>query len=241
MALHGKGIEAAPLPSWVPPGWYPDPLGVGAARYWDGSQWSKRHRDAPPPDPLPSHEEVHAAEQQWEAAKAESDPAEAEADAAKRAQAAAVREREAQGGVVVAKFSPGFTSIRVYEDGTIESKMHGSGSIIGATARVDQSGSKRVFRDTRQAYLTIEGPQVSISAKLGSASGLAVGAARKFAAQVNSLAQRLTPAVPTSGSIQTETQTSVPDQIAKLAELRDKDILTEEEFEAKKAELLRRI
>jgi hypothetical protein len=45
--------------------------------------------------------------------------------------------------------------------------------------------------------------------------------------------------VPTSKSTQTETL--IPDQIAKLAELRDKDILTEEEFQAKKAELLRRI
>jgi hypothetical protein len=158
---------------------------------------------------------------------------------AKEAQDAAKRAREAKRGAMVAKFSPGFTAIRIYEDGTIESKMHGSGSIVGASARVDQSGSKRIFRDTRQAYLTIEGPQVSISVKLGSSSGVVVGAARKFAAQVNSLAQRLTPSVPTSEPTQTETL--IPDQIAKLADLRDKDILTEEEFQAKKADLLRRI
>jgi hypothetical protein len=42
------------LASWVPPGWYPDPLGIGAARYWDGTQWTKRYRDAPPPQPVPA-------------------------------------------------------------------------------------------------------------------------------------------------------------------------------------------
>ena len=56
MARWGAGhIEgAAPLGSWVPAGWYPDPLGVGAARYWDGSGWSRNYRDAPPPEPAPS-------------------------------------------------------------------------------------------------------------------------------------------------------------------------------------------
>jgi Protein of unknown function (DUF2510)/Glucodextranase, domain B len=43
-----------PLPSWVPAGWYPDPLGQGAARYWDGKRWSLEYRDAPPPQPIPA-------------------------------------------------------------------------------------------------------------------------------------------------------------------------------------------
>jgi hypothetical protein len=43
-----------PLASWVPAGWYPDPLKQGAARYWDGSRWSLEHRDSPPPDPVPT-------------------------------------------------------------------------------------------------------------------------------------------------------------------------------------------
>jgi len=58
MARWGNGsneaLEAvAPLAPGVPAGWYPDPLGLGAARYWDGSSWSGRYRDAPPPEPLP--------------------------------------------------------------------------------------------------------------------------------------------------------------------------------------------
>src|SRR5690348_17268712 len=44
---------AAPLPSWVPAGWYPDPLG-GVARYWDGNRWTKSYRDGPPPKPVPT-------------------------------------------------------------------------------------------------------------------------------------------------------------------------------------------
>jgi hypothetical protein len=54
------------------------------------------------------------------------------------------------------------TGIKVYADGTLVSK-HGNGSIIGATARVDKSGSKRLVRDTRQTYLIIEGPHVGIA------------------------------------------------------------------------------
>lgn len=173
-------------------------------------------------------------------AEATKQRAEAPARAAKEAQDAANRDREVQRGAEVAKFSPGFTAIRVYQDGTIESKMHGSGSIRGATARVDQSGSKRIFRDTRQAYLTIEGPEVGISVKLGSNSGLVVSAARKFAATVNKLAQQHSPATDPAPA-PAPAEVSIPDQIGKLAELRDKGALTEDEFEAKKAELLKRI
>jgi hypothetical protein len=43
-----------PLPSWVPAGWYPDPLGQGAARYWDGKRWTLEYRDSPPPQPIPA-------------------------------------------------------------------------------------------------------------------------------------------------------------------------------------------
>lgn len=43
-----------PLPSWVPAGWYPDPLGQGAARYWDGKRWTLEYRDSPPPQRIPA-------------------------------------------------------------------------------------------------------------------------------------------------------------------------------------------
>jgi Host cell surface-exposed lipoprotein/Protein of unknown function (DUF2510)/Glucodextranase, domain B len=43
-----------PLPTWVPAGWYPDPLGQGAARYWDGERWTLEYRDSPPPNRVPT-------------------------------------------------------------------------------------------------------------------------------------------------------------------------------------------
>ena len=52
------GWVALPLwrfPSWVPGGWYPDPLGQGAARYWDGKRWTLEYRDDPPPNPIPAN------------------------------------------------------------------------------------------------------------------------------------------------------------------------------------------
>jgi hypothetical protein len=35
----------------TPPGWYPDPAGTGAQRYWDGTQWTEHAAPgaAPPP------------------------------------------------------------------------------------------------------------------------------------------------------------------------------------------------
>jgi hypothetical protein len=49
-----KPSSVRPLPSWVPAGWYPDPLSQGAARHWDGKRWSLEYRDAPPPQPVPT-------------------------------------------------------------------------------------------------------------------------------------------------------------------------------------------
>lgn len=54
MTDQAKPSPVRPLPSWVPPGWYPDPLGQGEARYWDGKRWSLEYRDDPPPQPVPA-------------------------------------------------------------------------------------------------------------------------------------------------------------------------------------------
>jgi hypothetical protein len=40
----------APPPPPTPPGWYPDPTGVGGRRYWDGSAWGPA-ASSPPPQP----------------------------------------------------------------------------------------------------------------------------------------------------------------------------------------------
>jgi hypothetical protein len=54
MTDAGKPNVVRPLPSWVPAGWYPDPLGQGQARYWDGKRWTLEYRDSPPPQPVPA-------------------------------------------------------------------------------------------------------------------------------------------------------------------------------------------
>lgn len=38
-------------PSATPPGWYPDPMGGGGERYWDGIAWSEHFTRQGPPAP----------------------------------------------------------------------------------------------------------------------------------------------------------------------------------------------
>lgn len=162
-----------------------------------------------------------------------------EAKAAQKAAQKAARDAqkpEAIHGRMVAKYAPGMIPIKLYADGYIAwSWGNVTGSIIGATARVDQSGSERIFRDTRQAYLMIEGPEVSIAAKLTSEGRMNVGLARQFAAKVNQLSQQLTPA---AQSVTAAPAASKFDQLEQLGKLRDSGVLTEEEFQAQKASLL---
>ena len=65
----------------------------------------------------------------------------------------------------IAKYAPGLRSIKLYRDGRIEYRGH-TGSVVGAAPGVDTTGSKRLIRDTREVFLTIEGPSVGISAPL---------------------------------------------------------------------------
>ena len=132
-----------------------------------------------------------------------------------------------------AKFGP----IKLYGD-RIESRL-GSGPIIGATARVDASGSKRLFRDTRQTFLTIEGPDISIVMKQSGNYVATTRAMRAFAAKVNSAAMRLGP--PSEPTADASPVVDPVEQIRRLGELRDQGLLSPEEFEAKKTELLDRL
>ena len=90
----------------------------------------------------------------------------------------------------IAKYAPGLRSIKLYRDGRIEYRGH-TGSVVGAAPGVDATGSKRLIRDTREVFLTIEGPSVGISAPLSSKGHLAQTQARKFAAKVNETAMQL--------------------------------------------------
>lgn len=146
-------------------------------------------------------------------------------------------------GPAVASFTqPGLGTYSLYEDGTIERECFTPGgrvlvseSVAGATASVAQRGGRMLFRDTRQWFLTIEGPKVAIEVGIENYVNTAA-AVRRFAERVNELAGRLP-----AGATEEAAAEEIPDQLRRLAELRDSGVLTDEEFEAKKAQLLERM
>ncbi len=152
-----------------------------------------------------------------------------------------------------AVFAPSIRSIKVYESGRIEYQKK-SGSIMGATARVDSSGSHHRLRDTRRVVLTIEGPRIAISAKLPAGAPRVHREARRFAATVNEMAMSLAGLTPRAEPAPVDhpgparTALSPPgspptadllDYLERLGRLRDSGVLTEDEFQAQKARLLR--
>jgi hypothetical protein len=154
----------------------------------------------------------------------------------------------------VATFAPSLRSIKLYRDGRIEYRG-ASGSIIGATARVDSSGRKSRFRDTRRVVLRIDGPRVAIAARLPANALQQQRQARAFAAVVNEMATGAAEATPhgdepTPRDEPTTAPTTSPpphplprgdllDQLERLGRLRDSGVLTEDEFQEQKARLLR--
>ena len=142
----------------------------------------------------------------------------------------------------VAAFAPSLRSIKLYRSGRIDYQGK-SGSIIGATARVYASGSREGFRrDTREVVLSIEGPGVAIAAPLPVNGVQAHRAAREFAAAVNEMATELAEptAAPTAPpSPRGSSSAELFDLLERLAGLRDSGVLTEDEFQAQKAALLR--
>jgi hypothetical protein len=137
---------------------------------------------------------------------------------------------------------PGLGTYSLYADGTIEREcLTPSGrevvseSVAGATARVSRRGGRMLFRDTRQWFLTIEGPRAAIVVRIENYVNVAASV-RHFAEAVNELASRLP--VPPAEEGDAE---ATPEQLRRLAELHDSGVLTDEEFEAKKAQLLERM
>ena len=84
----------------------------------------------------------------------------------------------------VAVIAPSMRSIKLYADGRIDYQGK-SGSVIGATARLEKSGEKHKLRDTRKVLLRIEGPRVAIAAPLPPAGFQLHRHAEEFVAQVN--------------------------------------------------------
>jgi putative oligomerization/nucleic acid binding protein len=168
----------------------------------------------------------------------------------------------------VAAFAPSLRTIKLYQDGRIEYQGK-SGSVIGARAYIAASGTKRRFRDTRVVLLMIEGPRVAISAPLPVNGVQLHKQAQIFASQVNDIATQLggspsppepPPASPPPASPppaprakpsqraesppkpspqSTPPTTDLLDQLERLGRLRDSGVLSEDEFQAQKAALLR--
>jgi Short C-terminal domain len=165
----------------------------------------------------------------------------------------------------VAVIAPGVRSIKLYADGRIAYQGK-SGSVIGATARVEKSGEKHRLRDTRTVVLRIEGPDVALAVPLAAAAFQLHRHAEDFAAQVNRMsngvdrsapapAARRAPDPPKRIDETTWGDTPVPaasaaedvvqlmdaviGQLERLGRLRDSGVLTEAEFQEQKAALLR--
>ena len=133
----------------------------------------------------------------------------------------------------------GIGTYSVYRDGAIERECWTpegrevvTESIVGATARVERFGARMLFRDSRRAFLSIEGPHVAIAVRINNYPNVAASVQR-FADQINELAHQLAPTSDTA-----EPHASIPAQLVDLAHLRDTGVLTNEEFESKKRQLL---
>jgi len=138
-------------------------------------------------------------------------------------------------------------------DGVIASQF-GGGPVAGARATVDTAGqlTRRITAtrlalvgplalglqkniDGRELYLLIEGQGWGISVPVPATRG---AEARAFAVRINAASTAATS--PPTATTQRPGDDAV-DQIRRLGELRDAGLLTDEEFEAKKTELLQRL
>jgi Short C-terminal domain len=166
----------------------------------------------------------------------------------------------------VAVIAPSIRSISLYANGRIDYQGK-SGSVIGATARIERSGEKHGLRDTRKVVLTIDGPNVAIAAPLPPASVQVYRRAQEFVAQVNEISNKVDGSAtatalqsaadpPNSIDQAMEVDSSDPaaagtreahqrsmdvliGRLERLGKLRDSGVLTEDEFQEQKTALLR--
>lgn len=166
----------------------------------------------------------------------------------------------------VAVIAPSIRSIKLYADGRIDYQGK-SGSVIGATARIERSGEKHGLRDTRKVVLRIDGPSVALAAPLPVNALQLHRQVEEFVAQVNEISNDV------DGSAPAPAEQSAPDppkpidqsmqvdssvraaagaheadlrsmdvligQLERLGKLRDSGVLTDDEFREQKTALLR--
>lgn len=93
-------------------------------------------------------------------------------------------------------------------------------------------GQKKMESDTRQCFLAVEGRGWAITESVPTDQE---GEARTFAARVNAAAREVDAFAAEPGAM------DIAEQLEMLASLKDRGILTDEEFLSKKAELLARM
>jgi hypothetical protein len=166
----------------------------------------------------------------------------------------------------VAEFAPSIRKIKLYARGRIDYRGK-SGSVVGASARVERSGERRRLRDTRKVVLRIEGPSVAIAASLPANALHLHEQAEEFVAHVNEVSNDVdgwasAPAVRSAPDPPKAIDQSIPldtsvsgtasaydatlesldaltARLERLGKLRDSGVLTEDEFQAQKRALLR--
>jgi hypothetical protein len=110
----------------------------------------------------------------------------------------------------IAVIAPSLRSIKLYASGRIEYQGK-SGSVVGATARVDRSGEKYRLRDTRKYVLRIDGPDVAIAVPIPPASIQFNRYADTFVAQVNAISNRVSGSAPASAPAPPPAPQTAPD------------------------------
>ncbi|MGP0100095.1 MAG: DUF2510 domain-containing protein [Solirubrobacteraceae bacterium] len=274
--------EAAPLPSWVPAGWYPDPLGLGAARYWDGSSWSGRYRDAPPPEPVPDSPPVDQPQQASDGPPAGDSPTSAEpskrevrraqfleAKAAKAVEKTQAKEAKAvlnglrpqwaslwkAGKLIFSRLNP--SAILDVEGGRIITKdgiyplsaetvanVVVSGNIVATSSRrtLTREATMGIFATQKKGKVLDQRNLMLQAEDHGLGWAFTLSGPPKAEVTVRQFAQNLGLAVSALAPAAEDAPASAPagsaDELAKLAQLKETGVLTEDEFTAAKARLL---
>jgi hypothetical protein len=183
------------------------------------------------------------------------------AQEAKAATAKAVRVDDVKASLSI----PGGRVLRLTSTALIEGYGEGKRHPLGGlVARVEEGGSvnrrytvtrivalgilaagvpKKI--DDRMLYLTIEGPETLIVHEISVKKSPRIGPqARAFAAAVNQSAKAASATVAPLAADISDTESvesrSLSDRLRELAQLRDDGILSEAEYEAKKAQILER-
>jgi Domain of unknown function (DUF4429)/Short C-terminal domain/Protein of unknown function (DUF2510) len=212
------------------PGWYADPKGVYAERFWDGERWTDRVQgerqkdgqqqpDQPPPQPIAAEAVERPTASPDSGAiqvKGHNGQITIEGDWLTIERKGLGRIGHSKGDRRIPLASITAVQMRpagAFANGFLKFTVPGSPELRGGLNAAGKDENAVIFRKSQQDDFNLVRERVEAYI------------AQKHAPQ---------PAAPPA-------QPDVTDQLKKLAELRDAGVLTTEEFESKKAELLARL